>query len=126
MKEVNQRRYKTEITRGDCFQCCVASLLDLEYEQVPDFINAKDFWESCILFLDSLGKEIEVLPLQDEDYTDAINREGIYIVGGETIRTKENGVTHSVLYKDGKLLFDPHQSKAGLIKPQVVYIIKDK
>ena len=30
--------------RGDCFKCCVASIFELEYDQVPNFIEDPSKW----------------------------------------------------------------------------------
>jgi hypothetical protein len=43
MKPVFQTRYGEG--RGNCFQAALASILDLELEEVPDFVSAyRDDW----------------------------------------------------------------------------------
>jgi hypothetical protein len=42
MKKIYQRI--DDPRHGDCFKCAIASLLDLEYEEVPHFIEMGDNW----------------------------------------------------------------------------------
>lgn len=42
MKKVYQRI--DDPRHGDCYKCCIAAILDLEYEEVPHFIEFGDNW----------------------------------------------------------------------------------
>ena len=42
MKKVYQRIHDPR--RGDCFKCCIASILELEYDDVPNFIEMGEKW----------------------------------------------------------------------------------
>lgn len=42
MKRIYQRIISP--TKGDCFKCCICSLLELDYEDVPNFIELGDNW----------------------------------------------------------------------------------
>ena len=42
MKKVYQRIVDPQ--RGDCYKCCIASILGLEYEDVPNFIEFGEDW----------------------------------------------------------------------------------
>lgn len=42
MKKIYQRI--DDPRHGDCYKCCIASILDLEYEEVPHFIEMGDNW----------------------------------------------------------------------------------
>lgn len=37
MKKVYQRIIDPK--KGDCFKCCIASLLELDYDEVPNFVE---------------------------------------------------------------------------------------
>ena len=41
MKPVKQTRFGEE---GNCWQACIASILELELDEVPDFVNDYDDW----------------------------------------------------------------------------------
>ena len=40
MKKVYQRII--DPTKGDCFKCCICSLLELDYDEVPNFVEIED------------------------------------------------------------------------------------
>jgi hypothetical protein len=122
MKTIEQRRLfsKENGTHGDCMQCCVAMLLGLEYQQVPDFISQEFFWDSFYGFIRGKGfepKERSFLRMK-ECPTE------FCIMTGETVRTEKTGVKHSVIYRNGELFFDPHPSKAGLSKPEEYFFLE--
>ena len=46
MKKVYQRI--VDPARGDCYKCCIASILGLEYEDVPNFIEfGEERFDEC-------------------------------------------------------------------------------
>lgn len=42
MKKIYQRIINS--TNGDCMKCCIATLFDKEYEEVPNFIECNEDW----------------------------------------------------------------------------------
>lgn len=42
MKKIYQRI--DDPRHGDCYKCCIAAILDLEYEDVPHFIEMGENW----------------------------------------------------------------------------------
>lgn len=117
MTPVDQRRlYSKEAgTKGDCTQCCIASILDLAYEDVPDFIMEENFFRSRDAFLASKGLRMQdVAPW-------FLKPDRMYLACGTTVRTPLTGVHHMVIYQGDKLLFDPHPSKAGLVNVTEFY-----
>lgn len=58
MKRIFQRRI--DPGNGDCMQCAIASIFDLDYEKTPDFINAGQGWFKMLYeFLQSKGYDYQ-------------------------------------------------------------------
>lgn len=97
------------IHNGNCFGACLASLLDLPLWMVPpfedmfgrsDWRERVDEWLTRMLGLELVrtdGHEPGALP-------------ELYIASGLSPR----GVRHSVIYRRGALVHDPHPSGAGI------------
>lgn len=49
MQKVYQKIIDPKI--GDCFKCCVASLLELDYDDVPNFIESRSWFSDAVKFL---------------------------------------------------------------------------
>ena len=45
-------------THGDCFKCCLCTLLGLKYEDVPNFVEYKHWFMKAMNFCDKLGYDI--------------------------------------------------------------------
>jgi hypothetical protein len=109
-------------TRGNCFQACLASLLDLPIEKVPDFHEMGTDWaDSFYDFLDRNGCYFYGTPSFNAIASEK-GIDGYVIVGGTSPRGIISG--HSVIYKDGQPFFDPHPSNDFLLEPQEVYSIE--
>jgi hypothetical protein len=115
MKKVYQTRYGFE---GNCFQACIASILELSLKEVPDFSNLYDpekIPEECNKWLKSKGLGIIELntPNQKIDVFKTVCKyNGFYIasLGDEGLL-----FGHAVIVK-GKIIFhDPeNKNKNGL------------
>ncbi len=126
MTPVKQTRLSDEKNgiHGNCFTACLASLLDLRIEDVPDFSLIGSAWaDNFFDFLGRNGCEFNGLS-HFEDINQEKGIDGFLIVGGESPRGTARG--HSVIYKDGKPFFDPHPSNQFLIEPVEVYCIERK
>ena len=53
MKRIYQRIVDPE--RGDCMKCCIASILDLEYDDVPNFVEYDDWYSRMMDFMKKFG-----------------------------------------------------------------------
>ncbi|GGB00479.1 hypothetical protein GCM10011491_30850 [Brucella endophytica] len=103
-------------TKGNCTEAAVASILGLRLENVPDFRadgdDAVTFWDAFHEFFRERGYE-------------AIRMGGnfcpevMYLALGISPR----GAHHMVVMQDGKLLHDPHPSKAGIGDPDHTWLI---
>lgn len=113
MKPVDQDRFydKDKGTRGNCLQATVASILDLNLDDVPNFMDAPEeigFWGLFHQYLRSRG----FLALEIQRATLILEPDCYYLAHGDSPR----GVKHSVIYRKGRLVHDPHPSREGLVR----------
>lgn len=115
MKPITQTRLHIRdenglvVQKGNCFQAAVASLMDLEIDQVPNFIEYSDYewFEKFCHFIKSKGYQYEVHYSPPDDYS---------IGSGISPRaTKDHKVTHAVICLDGEMVFDVHPDRTGVI-----------
>lgn len=114
MKPIKQSSFGTEM--GNCFSACIASLLELPLEEVPNFCADKEGWpRNAIDWLRNRGYAFIGMPYDDVPKEVAIRDMqqfgGYFIVSGTSPRFD---CLHSVLYKDGKLIHDPHPDGDGV------------
>jgi hypothetical protein len=137
MKFVDQKEPDNYLT-GDCFSACVASILELPIEEVPNFFHCNDFWDGCNKFLANRGykkhhwhfddmkqlKETEFAPKADYRYgilclPDDITDEGREIYHAVVAFTFQKG-----LY----VVHNPHPSRKTNIpdegKPYLIFLEK--
>ena len=101
MKPVDQVFLIDRDGRGDCLRACVASILELDLHDVPDFgLFGWNWMQALVCYADI---DIEV-PHETSGY---------WIAGGMSAR----GVRHSVVFLGGEMAHDPHPSRAGLCGP---------
>ena len=111
---------------GDCFRCCIASLLDKKAEQVPHFCDylwddtdpdGGRFYRYLNEWLAPQGLayiEITVSPDQLWDWKQ-FQEAGLtvyHVLSGHSERAR-----HSVIARNGEMVHDPHPSRGGLIGP---------
>lgn len=104
--------------KGNCFQACVASIFEMSLGEVPHFcLVPEDKWYGeYVRWLQKKGYStimVEAKDLDKGNYKDCI-----LIVSGYG----PDGVRHSVIYKNGKILHNPNKNGKG-IKPDAIDII---
>lgn len=97
---------------GNCFSACVASILELDIEQVPWFMGSKDWWPGFTQWCDAVGAEAMYLGMCAPDEVPR----GYAIGGGPTDRTLTLDTLHAVVLLDGVQVHDPHPSRAMLLE----------
>ena len=105
---------------GNCFQACVASLLEVPLEEVPSF--TEKWWLELEAWLESRGLAPLLLtwPLAKGSY---FCLDTHYIACGLAGR----GLRHSVIYKNQELIHDPHPDNTGLVEePDTVILFVRK
>lgn len=123
MIRVYQDHFSRDGDHGDCWNCCVASLVGCPLSEVPDTRGTKDgSWFFAIRrWLHGRGLDIKSIGRRQygEDYPAP---KGWSIATGESPRGVANG--HAVVYFDGKLFHDPHPEGSGLTgKPQEYFTV---
>lgn len=105
--------YIKDVSHGNCQQAAIASLLDLDLTEVPNFIEQpQGFWQSFWEFMTARG--LVAIDLPGERHF------GCYhLAYGPSPR----GVSHAVIYRYGALAHDPHPSRAGLLSVETTVLI---
>lgn len=104
--------------RGDCMKCCIASLLELDYEDVPHFASMGDrWWIEYTNFLASLGWRIGSawFTASEEDATALTGyTQGYWLASVKSPRFSHpdgRPGTHMVVMRDGAIAWDPHPER---------------
>ncbi len=107
---------------GDCQRAAIASILSLDVQQVPHFLDgdpsSEVFNARLREFLAPRGLSLFAIPF-DTDIDSVLRSVGgmnpgvPYMLVGESPR----GVNHVVICQDDAVIHDPHPSNAGLIGP---------
>lgn len=97
---------------GDCFRACLASIMELPIECIPNFAQetvgkgSAAFWNAIYDWLELTGHSIKFL-----SFTDPEVEEGkYYIISGPSPRSGH----HAVVGLGKGIVHDPHPSRAGL------------
>lgn len=100
-------KHPTPDSRGNCQQAAMASLLGLQLDDVPDFFadGEHQFWPSVWRYTKSL----------DLTYRETRDLNQYYDFYHLAYGDSSRGCKHAVVYLDGKLVWDPHPSREGLL-----------
>jgi len=114
VKPVKQTLFFDKDGIGNCFEACLASILELELSEVPMF-HDKDWPVRFWAWLSSKGFVYRgtINPEGIGSYKDGIK--GYFIVAGESPRGSHIRGGHAVVYKDGVMVHDPHPDNTGII-----------
>ena len=99
---------------GNCLAACVASILEISIDEVDKHIPADDSWLSMLnKYLATLGLYYLTVKLPKESKDDFLKEfpACYHTIAGNSPR----GIRHSVVGYKGKMIHDPHPSRAGLI-----------
>lgn len=92
--------------KGNCVQAALASILEMDLEDVPNVIQSRYWWEALNQWLKGFGLEV-VEVLAGGDFVPA----GYHLIGGQSPRGNFN---HVVVGHNGKMVHDPHPDGDGL------------
>lgn len=106
MREVTQTILHSDPSGrpGNCLQAAVASLLDLDLDEVPHFVEHDDWLERLRDFCIAHG------------YRPLMRPPTATVPYGMAWGPSERGVRHAVVWRDGEIAWDPHPSRAGLLE----------
>lgn len=114
---------------GNCWQTCIACILELDPETLPpqkeyDKVSTNEKGETVYgpmynvalrAYLRKHHNLTYIEPHVPEEALQILKVEGYHMITGKTVRSDaQNGVRHVVVAKDGKMVWDPHPSRAGL------------
>lgn len=98
-------RFVKQREDSDCLRCCLAGILNLPWEVVPDFVafDGPRWYEAMLEWLHDQG--LHMMRFQGH-----YPHNGLYLVDGWTTRHE----THVVIYRGLNMVWDPHESAEGL------------
>lgn len=105
---------------GPCLRACVASLLELPIEEVPDF--AADHGSRWFRELVRWGerKSLHMVCVATETLITNVHPNNLYWIAiGDSVRKHR----HSVICQSNVLVHDPHPSRAGLVQLEDALIV---
>lgn len=123
-KKNMQKVYQTKFGKsgGNCFQACVASLFELELNEVPDFCNNdKEHWmEDVIRWLNKRGLSAVLIDTKtiEGDFWPKNYKDTYLLVGGKN----QDGVDHEVIYYNGDIAHDPNPKTKSFTPGDMILI----
>lgn len=114
---------------GNCLSACLASMLEIPVEDVPVFVKSDSWFKDMCKWLVKNGYEFKGSLYGTDILNYDIGIGGYYIVSGLSPRQGKElaiGTRHSVIFKDRKMIFDPHPSDAGLLTLEDAMMIEPK
>jgi len=107
-------------TAGNCFQACVASILDLRLEDIPDVPMVDGWLEQLNHDLADRGFRFWLLMIKEPEGLENVWKPpGYAILTGKSPRGDWN---HAVICLDGEMVHDPHPDGTGVREPHVDWV----
>lgn len=125
------------VVHGNCWAACIASILEVEINQVPNvevFFDRNDGFWSHVMDKFLGGKGYEIITDSRYNYYHKLKND----FSQEAVKARQElndtfymgygmsprGVLHSCIYKNGQLVHDPHPSKDGTEPPTDFQVIE--
>lgn len=107
---------------GDCFRACLCSLLELPIEAIPNFQEneGEKFEELYRKFNDDSKYRMVSITCENPEIT----LKGCMVIAHGKSPGKD--YNHSVIWQDGRIIHDPHESKKGIVKPELFTVLIKK
>ena len=102
---------------GNCYSACLASILEISIDEVPNFTEADDFWTAVRTWLRERGWGVIGAAFNDIFTPDDLD--GYQIVCGESPR----GLKHATVWLNGKMVHDPHPDRNGIYEAESADIL---
>ena len=102
------------VVTGNCMAAALASLLNVPLSDIPDWIGltASEFWDAVEQFVNDRGFQFCMRSAQS-------SFDGYYLASGPSAR----GTGHTVVYRAGELVHDPHPSNTGLLAVDYIHVL---
>jgi hypothetical protein len=119
MKKVFQTRFGRP--GGNCYQAAMASILEKELDEVPDFCNLyeEDWKIEASKWLHQFGLGVLTIQPTEWEYLSQCLMDGIFLVCG----LSEEGVNHCVVWQKGNVIHDPHKNGTKINKIDTIDLI---
>ena len=92
----------TDIKFGNCLQTCLAEILDKELKHVPNFmLYEHHWWTSLVIYLGIHGFSPNYIS------NELPPKDGNKYIVSLKFKIHSEGISHAVIMKDGKVIFDP-------------------
>ena len=107
---------------GNCFQACVASILELPLEEVPHFATFDDWLGETRRFVSEHSGGDLVVRVYAPEFP-MFTTPGHFVIGAGP--SPRGNFWHGVVLNadTGEMAHDPHPSRAGLVETKQVYAI---
>lgn len=96
--------------RGNCFATCIACLLEVPVDSVPNFCENDNWREATNEWLAQYGLHYQDVTLPGDARDEAVRFWGYHVISGDGPR----GLRHSVVGYQGKMIHDPHPEGGGV------------
>lgn len=96
---------------GNCFATCIASILEVPLDDVPNFCRWDDWLERTCQWLAPRGFFYLDVTLPGDARDELVRFWGYHVIAGDGPR----GHRHAVVGLKGEIVWDPHPSRAGLL-----------
>ena len=116
MKKVFQTKFG--FPDGNCHAACIASLFEVDIDDIPSWGNRSDWYDK---FTKWCVSNLGVQPIDIDADTCFIEPIGHYIINGES---KNGDFWHSVIGYGGKVVHDPHPDSALKNQKTFTFFIK--
>lgn len=106
--------------RGNCFATCIASILELPLDVVPNFCDADDWFGATNLWLRERRLFYFELAIPRGSTAIELCAEfGYHLIHGPAAR----GFLHTCVGYGGKIVHDPHPSNVGLLRQDEIGLL---
>lgn len=114
-----QKQKITDFKTGDCFRTCVASLLNLDKEKVFNFMaDGRELFNDAVGFF---NRRNGLILLDVWISSSQILNNVSCIATGKSPRDESK--LHSVVWKNGKCIMDPHPDGTGIVGEPEFYTL---
>jgi hypothetical protein len=118
VKFLDQTKLHSDSVRGNCVAACLASVLEVGIEEIPQFEDMGEDWTRHVVgFLRSKGLEVQAVQASHWQPASGL----IALAFGPSPR---GSVHHAVIWLNGKVLHDPHPSRLGLESVEYFWVIE--
>jgi hypothetical protein len=122
MKKVMQTKFGQK--QGNCFQAAVASLFELELDQVPDFCNLykseEEWFGKFVQWLNKKGLSAIMISTDIDDINRPNYKDCYLLVGG----VNQDSTNHEVVYCNSMIAHDPNPNTKKFTPRDVILIFK--